>query len=295
MSSKLLLMFMYFTLLIGDTHGSLAYPLRVAILSSGNSIQLTARANQIAVYLERILLESGQFAVLERERIDALILESNLQNSNLFEKRASDMVFNNLKPDILLNIHVKHCTKSRLHEESKGILAGYLHMPSEQAVDIEIDIQIIDRNRGINNRYSSIKQQLVLGNQLDDVAYDNASKSVAINICRRLFSDYGVDLRSHQPIILEHYKSPFIAGLFSTFIPGTGQMYINRHERGMYYLLAEAIFLGFGISMMLNPDKYEDNAALWGIALTGVGVLIHLDNVYDAIAGAKNRNHVFKF
>jgi outer membrane protein assembly factor BamD (BamD/ComL family)/TM2 domain-containing membrane protein YozV len=81
-----------------------------------------------------------------------------------------------------------------------------------------------------------------------------------------------------------NYKSPELAGFMSTILPGSGQIYIERHRDGVFTFILNALFIGAAYTAFQNG-----NYALGGI-LTLFEIGWYTGNVYGAVSGAHKYN-----
>jgi tetratricopeptide (TPR) repeat protein len=92
------------------------------------------------------------------------------------------------------------------------------------------------------------------------------------------------------------YKSPFLAGLFSAIIPGTGKIYTERTFDGLFSLISIGIltwraYLGF------HEDQYN-STSFWFYG--SLSALLYAGNVYGSVKSAElyneqlNVNYNFK-
>jgi hypothetical protein len=80
------------------------------------------------------------------------------------------------------------------------------------------------------------------------------------------------------------YKSPLLAGVMSSILPGSGQIYNERFKDGIYSFILNALFM-CGAYMAFEDENY---------ALGGILVLFeagwYTGNVYGAVSGAHKYN-----
>lgn len=63
-------------------------------------------------------------------------------------------------------------------------------------------------------------------------------------------------------------KNPVMAALFSTIIPGTGQIYSGRHERGALILIATIVVGNLNaIWLSLYAQSAASNYQFWAVGL----------------------------
>ena len=81
-----------------------------------------------------------------------------------------------------------------------------------------------------------------------------------------------------------NFKSPRLAGLYSTVIPGAGQLYIGRKRDATAAFVLNGLFI-WGAFEAFNDDKVGI-----GILLTVFEVGWYSGNIYSAISGAHKHN-----
>lgn len=84
------------------------------------------------------------------------------------------------------------------------------------------------------------------------------------------------DLKINLP-----YKSPPLAGIFSTIIPGSGKMYVDEWGDGITALLAT------GLLAFLAYDNFKADHHTRAWIFTGLGVFFYAGNIYGSIAAAQ--------
>ena len=88
-------------------------------------------------------------------------------------------------------------------------------------------------------------------------------------------------IRMAQQTELLPRRSPSVAGLLSTFLPGLGQMYSGRYSAGVYSLLAVGTTAA-GTAYYIDQERYEV-----AIPLGIIGLFFYLSNIYDSLQSAK--------
>ena len=81
-------------------------------------------------------------------------------------------------------------------------------------------------------------------------------------------------------------KSKFLAGLFSTIIPGTGKMYCNRFWDGVFSLF----LIGFTGYQAYEGFHKDGTHSIKGWLFGSIGAVFYLGNIYGSIVAAKIYN-----
>lgn len=91
-----------------------------------------------------------------------------------------------------------------------------------------------------------------------------------------------VAFRSKQ----QKYKSPFVAGMFSTIIPGTGKMYTKNWKDGIISL----VFVGVNIWQAYRGfNKYGEDS-VYGWIFAGFATSFYIGNIFGSAKSAKKYN-----
>ena len=85
------------------------------------------------------------------------------------------------------------------------------------------------------------------------------------------------------------YKSPALAGILSTVIPGSGKMYVGEWGDGITALLAT------GLLAFLAYDNFNANHKTRAWIFTGLGAFFYAGNIYGSIASAQIFNAKINF
>jgi TM2 domain-containing membrane protein YozV len=85
------------------------------------------------------------------------------------------------------------------------------------------------------------------------------------------------------------YKSPTLAGIFSTVIPGSGKMYVGEWGDGITSLLITGLFA------FLAYDNFQADHTARAWLFTGVGAFFYAGNIYGSIAAAQIFNAKIDF
>ncbi|MFC1716055.1 tol-pal system YbgF family protein [Candidatus Poribacteria bacterium] len=82
-------------------------------------------------------------------------------------------------------------------------------------------------------------------------------------------------------------KSPILAGLMSTVVPGAGKFYCGQYGDGLY-----SLFLA-GATGLLAWDGFRDDGlhSIRGWVLGSMGAIFYTGNVYGSVIAARVRNH----
>lgn len=79
-------------------------------------------------------------------------------------------------------------------------------------------------------------------------------------------------------------KSPFIAGVLSTLIPGSGKIYTSFYEDGIFSFIVVNLF-GF-----LSYDNFSSNHSFRGWLFAAAASFFYAGNIYGSIASAQIYN-----
>ena len=82
------------------------------------------------------------------------------------------------------------------------------------------------------------------------------------------------------------YKSPFLAGTFSTIIPGTGKIYTGRWKDG----LISFIFVGATAFQSYRGFNKKGTDSVYGWILGGISFGFYVGNIYGSVKSAKIYN-----
>jgi len=77
------------------------------------------------------------------------------------------------------------------------------------------------------------------------------------------------------------YKSPALAGILSTVIPGSGKMYLGEWGDGITALLATSLFA------FLAYDNFRADHITRAWIFTGLGAFFYAGNIYGSVAAAQ--------
>ena len=80
-------------------------------------------------------------------------------------------------------------------------------------------------------------------------------------------------------------RSPSMAGLFSTFLPGLGQIYSGHYSEGVSSLLVVGAAAA-GTAYYINQERYEV-----AIPVGVIGLFFYISSIYDSFRYAKAFNH----
>ncbi|MFO7525847.1 MAG: hypothetical protein R6W68_10360 [Ignavibacteriaceae bacterium] len=80
------------------------------------------------------------------------------------------------------------------------------------------------------------------------------------------------------------YKSPFIAGLLSTIIPGSGKIYTGELSEGLTAFMLNGL-LGF-----LSYNNFKNDHNLRGWLFAGAGLFFYTGNIYGSAISANRYN-----
>jgi TM2 domain-containing membrane protein YozV len=80
------------------------------------------------------------------------------------------------------------------------------------------------------------------------------------------------------------YKSPLLASIFSTLLPGSGKIYTERYEDGI------TAFIITGLFAYLGYDNFHSKHYFSGWLFSGLGFLFYAGNVYGSAASAQIYN-----
>ncbi len=76
------------------------------------------------------------------------------------------------------------------------------------------------------------------------------------------------------------YKSPFLAGVLSSLIPGSGKIYADQLSEGLTALVLNSLFA----FLSYNNFKHDHNFRGWVFA--GVGAFFYAGNIYGSVSAA---------
>ena len=79
-------------------------------------------------------------------------------------------------------------------------------------------------------------------------------------------------------------KSPFLAGLLSTIIPGMGKIYLKRTGDGLYSMALT------GLSAAVTTRAFYKELVVTGVVGSGITLTFYLGNIYGSVVGAKLYN-----
>lgn len=85
------------------------------------------------------------------------------------------------------------------------------------------------------------------------------------------------------------YKSPTLAGILSTIIPGSGKIYTEEYGDGI------VAFLTTGLLTFLAYDNFRANHNTRGWIFTSLAGLFYAGNIYGSVASAQIYNARFAF
>jgi tetratricopeptide (TPR) repeat protein len=83
-----------------------------------------------------------------------------------------------------------------------------------------------------------------------------------------------------------NYKSPFIAGLFSSIIPGSGKVYAGRWEDGLFSFVSIGFYTWQSWDGFNRDGKDSTKGWIYGI----VGSVFYLGNIYGSVIAARVMN-----
>lgn len=81
------------------------------------------------------------------------------------------------------------------------------------------------------------------------------------------------------------HKSPLLAGIFSTIIPGSGKIYTGQVNDGITAFLLSSLFA------FLSYNNFENNHNARGWIFAGTSALFYAGNIYGSVASA----HLYNF
>ena len=80
------------------------------------------------------------------------------------------------------------------------------------------------------------------------------------------------------------YKNSFLAGLFSTIIPGSGKIYLGELGDGITAFIATSLFA------FLSCDNFRANHNFRGWLFSGIGFSFYAGNIYGSVAATQIYN-----
>ena len=84
----------------------------------------------------------------------------------------------------------------------------------------------------------------------------------------------------------ENYKSPILAGLLSSIIPGLGKFYVEKNSQGLYPLLYTSLATYMSYKSTTNENKNFLKTSTYG----GLAISFYLGNIYGSYSAAKIYN-----
>ncbi len=131
-------------------------------------------------------------------------------------------------------------------------------------------------------------QLLTAFNYLHQGRWDNAEHVLGQLAFRdEKLTDIASSLKkSAQEGMTRPRKSPVLAGLFSTAVPGTGKMYCGQHGDGIYSLIL------IGVTGLLAWDGFQENGvhSVRGWLFGSMGAVFYAGNVYGSTIAAQVYN-----
>lgn len=134
-------------------------------------------------------------------------------------------------------------------------------------------------------------------------------RSIILTFLFALF--FGTNLHAQQstPIVtpektvVHTVYSPFVAGLFSSFIPGGGQFYCGETSRGMVFLATYVAGTAIALTSMFKLDESpytqivntRQEQSYIGMMIGGVVIMAssYMGSMVDAVILAKRKNLQF--
>jgi len=80
------------------------------------------------------------------------------------------------------------------------------------------------------------------------------------------------------------YKSPLLAGIFSTVVPGSGKLYTNQISEGLTSLVLNGLFA------FLSYNNFKNDHPTRGWIFAGVGAFFYAGNIYGSAVSANIYN-----
>lgn len=80
------------------------------------------------------------------------------------------------------------------------------------------------------------------------------------------------------------YKSPFLAGLLSSLVPGAGKIYTNQISEGLTSLVLNGLFA------FLSYNNFKNDHTTRGWIFAGVGAFFYAGNIYGSVVSANIYN-----
>ena len=80
------------------------------------------------------------------------------------------------------------------------------------------------------------------------------------------------------------YKSPFLAGLLSSVVPGAGKIYTNQISEGLTSLVLNGLFA------FLSYNNFKNDHTTRGWIFAGVGAFFYAGNIYGSAVSANIYN-----
>lgn len=82
------------------------------------------------------------------------------------------------------------------------------------------------------------------------------------------------------------YKTPFMAGLLSSVLPGTGKMYVGKYGQGLSSFLTCLLFFGLTAESYLRLEKFHPQT----IIFASLFLTFYFSNIYGSVLSVKIYN-----
>jgi tetratricopeptide (TPR) repeat protein len=154
------------------------------------------------------------------------------------------------------------------YETSLYYIRDYLPVISTEPVKYQMH-----RLSGINylyqQRWEDAKQKFssVMKSEFRDSTIENLYQ----------FAEEGKELK---------YKQPFLAGLFSGILPGSGKVYAGRWEDGLFSFVSIGFYAWQSVDGFYRDGKHSTKGWIYGI----VGSVFYLGNIYGSVIAARVMN-----
>lgn len=141
-----------------------------------------------------------------------------------------------------------------------------------ETVDERAQLQLLAAFGYLNQRQWQDAERMIVSSAAEDAELNNTASAL------RTSAREGINLPR---------KSPALAGLFSTVVPGTGKIYCKQYGDGIYSLIL------IGITGLLAWDGFRDGGArsARGWLFGGISGVFYAGNVYGSAMAARIYNH----
>ena len=257
----------------------------------------------------------GYFNIVERHRLDAVMRELHLTQSDLFDPNHRIQLGKLIGADALFLGTITNYKKIQKR--------SYLAQAKEHISVIELSGKIVELSTGSllfsnhivatsSDDYSDEGGNLYQWFRLnrsksDETALLEAEEWAVIKLATTIPQQIKPPV-DHQvePFVCVPKKSPFIAGTLSLILPGAGHIYAGRGKRGLTLAMTEIGLLGVSALLFIGAESKVDNSTVdrnsaqqsessqgesselktYAWIIGGLGIGLHLFNIVDAASCA---------